>query len=202
MSEQTRRLVLATNNRGKVRELRHLLPDWVDVLTAGEAGITLPEETGRTFSENALLKARAAVAQSSLIAMADDSGLEVDALDGRPGVRSARFAGEHADDDANNRLLLELLSDVPPDRRSARFRSVVAVVTPEGEEHIAEGTIEGTILDVPRGTGGFGYDPLFVPVGETRTMAELTMEEKNAVSHRGKAYRAAADWLISRLQGA
>ncbi|MDI3340372.1 MAG: RdgB/HAM1 family non-canonical purine NTP pyrophosphatase [Sphaerobacter sp.] len=194
-------IVLASNNRGKVEELARLLPDWVRVLTAAEAGVQLPEETGTTFAENALLKARAAAAQSGHIALADDSGLEVDALGGEPGVRSARYAGEPTDDAANNALLLERLHGVPAERRSARFRSAVAVVLPDGREHVAEGTIEGTILEEPRGSGGFGYDPLFLPAGSTRTMAELTVDEKNELSHRGRAFRAAATWLLPILEG-
>lgn len=193
-------VVLASNNAGKVDELRRLLPDWVRILTATDAGVTLPEETGTTFTENALLKARAAAEQSGEIALADDSGLEVDALGGEPGVHSARFAGEPTDDAANNALLLERLAETPPPARTARFRSAVAVVMPDGREHVAEGTVEGTILMAPRGSGGFGYDPLFQPLGSTRSMAELSIDEKNRISHRGRAYREAANWLLPLLE--
>ena len=198
----TARLVLASNNPGKIEELRALLPAWVSVESAREAGVELPEETESTFAGNALLKARAAACQTGQIAVADDSGLEVAALDGAPGVRSARFAGEPTSDDANNALLLERLAGVPADRRGARFRSAVAVVLPGGREHVAEGDIAGTILEQPRGAGGFGYDPLFQPVGNTRSMAELSIEEKNRISHRGKALRAAAEWLLPILEAA
>lgn len=193
-------VVLASNNRGKVEELRQLLPAWVSVQTASEANVKLPEETGETFAENALLKARAAAEQTGSIAVADDSGLEVDALGGAPGVHSARFAGEPSNDAANNALLLERLADVPDSQRTARFRSAVAVVIPDGREHVAEGTVEGTILRQERGSGGFGYDPLFLYTPSKRTLAELTIEEKNQISHRGRAFRNAATWLLPILE--
>lgn len=193
-------VVLASNNRGKVEELRQLLPAWVSVQTASEANVKLPEETGETFAENALLKARAAAEQTGSIAVADDSGLEVDALGGAPGVHSARFAGEPSNDAANNALLLERLADVPDSQRAARFRSAVAVVIPDGREHVAEGTVEGTILRQERGSGGFGYDPLFLYTPSKRTLAELTIEEKNQISHRGRAFRNAATWLLPILE--
>jgi XTP/dITP diphosphohydrolase len=193
-------IVLASSNRGKLAELRQLLPDWVRVRTADEAGVTLPEETGTTFAENAFLKARAAAAQTGLIAIADDSGLEVDILEGAPGVRSARFAGERAADAENNALLLEQLRGVPPERRTARFRSVVAAVIPGGTELAAEGVIEGRIVEIARGSGGFGYDSLFQPAGYSRTMAELTMDEKNRISHRGQALRKVAGQLVPLLR--
>lgn len=195
-------VVLASQNRGKMEEIKRLLPDWVRVLTATEAGVTLPEETGATFAENALLKARAAAAQTGMIAIADDSGLEVDALEGAPGVRSARFAGLPTDDAANNALLLRSLVGVAPEDRTGRFRSVIAIVLPDGTEYLAEGVVDGTILDEPRGSGGFGYDPLFRPRGDSRSMAELTTEEKNRISHRGQALRIAAAWLVPRLERA
>lgn len=193
-------LVLASNNRGKIEELTRLLPDWVRVRSAAEAGVTLPEETGTTFRENALLKARAAAEQSGLIAVADDSGLEVDALNGEPGVRSARFAGEPPNDAANNALLLRRMRQVPPANRGARFRSVVAIALPNGLEHVATGTVEGVIVEEPRGENGFGYDPLFQPLGSDRTLAEMTLAEKNQISHRGQAFRAAAAWLLPMLE--
>lgn len=177
-----------------------MLPESARLVSASEAGVVLPEETGTTFVENALLKARAAADQTGLVAIADDSGLEVDALDGAPGVRSARFAGEPSDDAANNALLLRRLAAVPPEKRAARFRSVVAIVTPDGSEFVSEGTLEGTVLRVPRGSSGFGYDPLFVPLGLDRTLAELTMEEKNRISHRGQAVRRAIERLLPLLE--
>ena len=195
-------IVLASSNRGKLAELRRLLPEWVRVRTADEAGVTLPEETGTTFAENALLKARGAAAQAGLIAVADDSGLEVDLLEGAPGVRSARFAGQHATDAENNRLLLEQLRGTSPERRTARFRSVVVAVLPGGTELAAEGVIEGRIVEIARGSGGFGYDSLFQPTGYNQTMAELTMDEKNRISHRGQALRKVTAQLVPLLQEA
>ncbi len=194
------RVVLASSNRGKVRELQRMLPDWVEIVTADDADVTLPDETGETFLDNALLKAKAAASQSGLVAIADDSGLEVDALDGRPGVRSARFADENASDAENNALLLALLRDVQPDRRTARFRSVVAAVAPGGAELHDEGAAEGQILAGPRGSEGFGYDPLFLPHGLERTFAELTLDQKNEISHRGKAFHNIAGRLVAFLE--
>lgn len=201
-TEQEASVVLASNNPGKMEELRRLLPPWVRIRTAEEAGVMLPEETGTTFAENALLKARATARQARSVAIADDSGLEVDALGGAPGVRSARFAGEPGSDAANNALLLRLLQKQRSVPRTARFRSAVAVVAPDGAEHVSEGTVEGVIVEQPRGTGGFGYDPLFRPAGFERTMAELTIEEKNRISHRGQAFRKAATWLLPVLERA
>lgn len=193
-------VVLASSNRGKVNELKQLLPDWVDVKTADEFGIELPEETGETFLENALLKARAVAQQARVVAIADDSGLEVDALDGAPGVRSARFAGDRATDAENNALLLSRLAAIEREQRSARFRSVVAVVTPDGTEMHEEGTIEGEILFEPTGENGFGYDPLFQPRGATRSFAQLTLDQKNEISHRGRAFRKIAARLVEFLR--
>ena len=193
-------VVLASNNEGKIAELRQLLPDWVAIRSAREANVTLPEETEPTFAGNALLKARAAAAQTGLTAVADDSGLVVDALGGEPGVRSARYAGEPGDDRANIALLLERLAGVPPADRGARFRSAVAIVLPDGREHVSEGSVDGVILERLRGTGGFGYDPLFQPAGYLCSMAELTIEEKNGISHRGRAFRAAAPWLLPIME--
>jgi XTP/dITP diphosphohydrolase len=193
-------VVLASSNPGKLAELRALLPGWLSVRSASECGVILPDETGETFEENALLKARSAMEQTGQIAVADDSGLEVDALDGAPGVRSSRFAGEPADDARNNALLLERLADIEEHDRGARFRSVVAVASPEGDSFVAEGVIEGSILREPRGTNGFGYDPLFLPRDFSHTMAELTLPEKNAVSHRGRAFRAAVAGLLEMVE--
>lgn len=194
------RVLLASSNRGKVKELERLLPDWIEIKTTDELGVTLPPETGSTFLENALLKAHAAERASALISIADDSGLEVDALDGAPGVHSARFAGDGASDAENNALLLERMHGVEPALRTARFRSVVAVVGTDGTELHDEGTVEGRILDYTRGQGGFGYDPLFVPDGFERTFAELSLDQKNEISHRGKAFRNVARRLIPYLE--
>lgn len=193
-------VVLASHNRGKVKELTKLLPEWIEVRAADDFGVVLPEETGDTFYENALLKARAVARSLHVIAIADDSGLEVDALGGEPGVRSARFAGEGASDAENNALLLKRLEGVESTRRTARFRSVVAVVAPDGTEFHDAGTVEGEILVMPRGTGGFGYDPLFRPRGIEHTFAELPLDEKNRISHRGAAFRKVAARLIPFVQ--
>jgi XTP/dITP diphosphohydrolase len=181
------RLVLATRNQGKVAELQRILDD-VELLDAEEAGVPDVEETGDTFADNALLKARAAVAASGLPAIADDSGLSVASLGGEPGVRSARYAGAHGDDEANLRLVLERMEGQA--QRSARFVCAAALVAPDGREWVVEGTVEGKLITEPRGTGGFGYDPIFVPEGEQRTTAEMSPHEKDAISHRGKAFRA------------
>ena len=183
------KILLATQNQGKVRELQDLLAgenievlslldisDWEDV-----------EENGKTFADNATLKARAAVLRTGLIALADDSGLEVDALDGAPGVYSARYAGEPKDDERNNDKLLALLESVPDDKRTARFRCALVVATPDGEEYLTEGMVEGRILRQRRGKGGFGYDPLFFVTEFARTMAELNLAQKNKLSHRSQA---------------
>lgn len=183
------RLVLASGNPGKVAELRRILAGLdVELLDAGDVGLPDVEETGETFAENALLKARAGVAACGLACVADDSGLVVDALAGEPGVRSARYAGAHGDDEANLRLVLDRMAGVAD--RSARFVCVAALAAPDGREWTAEGRIEGTLAEAPRGEGGFGYDPIFLPLGETRTTAELPAENKDAISHRGKAFRA------------
>lgn len=190
----TQRIVLATRNRGKLAELRRILGDLdVELVPADELGLEDVEETGTTFEDNALLKARAAADESGLPAMADDSGLVVDALGGAPGVRSARYAGTHGDDEANNEKLLRELADVPDDERSARFVCAAALVAPDGREWVRHGTMEGRIIRGPRGDGGFGYDPLFVSEGDTRTNAELPPEVKDARSHRGAAFSAMRD---------
>lgn len=188
------KIVVATSNAGKLSELRKLLPGHLTLMTSGDLGLQMPEETGSDFVENALLKARAA-ARSGEIAVADDSGLMVEALGGAPGIFSARFAGEHATDDQNNSKLIELISGLRAPDRSARFVSAVAVVTPEGHEYCATGYVRGRIVDEPRGTNGFGYDPHFEiddpdsSIYNGRTMAEISIEEKNAISHRARAYR-------------
>ena len=192
--------LIATHNMKKRDELQRILsPLGVHVLTADEAGVDLTdvEETGTTFEENALLKASSGCKEGKMPCIADDSGLCVDALDGAPGVYSARFAGEHGNDDKNNEKLLSLLSDVPPEKRTARFVSTVACVFPDGRELVVRGECEGKIGYEKRGENGFGYDPLFY-VGE-RTFAEFTPEEKDAVSHRGNALRALCKALPAYL---
>lgn len=188
----TLRLVLATRNDGKLVELRRILAEGggpaVELLSAADAGLSDVDETGATFAENALLKARAGALESGLACASDDSGLEVAALGGEPGVRSARYAGEPSDDEANLALVMERMRGVP-DRR-ARFVCVAALVAPDGREWVCEGAVEGVLVEAPRGTGGFGYDPVFQPLGEQRTTAEMPPVEKDAISHRGKAFRA------------
>jgi XTP/dITP diphosphohydrolase len=191
------RLLLASANRGKLRELRAILEGLpVELVGLDGAGAGEPpevEETGDTFLENALLKARAYADWSGLAAVADDSGLEVDALGGAPGVRSARYAGQGASDQANLDKLLAELTGVPPERRTARFRCTAVLVDPgrgSGGEWHAEAAWEGRLLDAPRGTGGFGYDPVFVPDGWDQTSAEVDQPTKDAASHRGRAFRA------------
>jgi len=186
-----RRVVLATGNAGKLREFQALLGDEFELLPQSEFGIAGVEETGATFEENALLKARHAAAAAGLPAIADDSGLEVDALNGAPGVRSARFAGADGDDAANNEKLLRELEGVSGAARRARFRAVVVYVDDAGDARplIAEGAWEGFIAHQPRGANGFGYDPLFFDGSTQQTSAELAPAEKNRRSHRGQAVR-------------
>jgi XTP/dITP diphosphohydrolase len=194
-----KRVVLASANPGKLRELAALLaPYGLELLSQQALGVGSVEESGTTFLDNALLKARHAARTARLPALADDSGLEVDALDGRPGVRSARYAGEGASDAANLALLLSELEGVAPARRSARYQCVVAWVRAADDPAplIAHGTWEGHIALEPRGRGGFGYDPAFIPSGGQHTAAELSAEEKNRVSHRALATRA----LIAALK--
>jgi XTP/dITP diphosphohydrolase len=198
-------LVLASRNPKKLAELRRILDaSGVDVAVTDLSGYPdMPEvaETGATFTENALLKARAVVARTGRPAVADDSGLCVDALNGMPGVLSARWAGRHGDDEANLRLVLAQLADVPVDRRAAHFACVAALVLPSGREHVAEGTVSGRIVDTPRGANGFGYDPIFVPGSSDLTTAEMSPEAKDAISHRGRALRALAPVIAALLGG-
>jgi len=186
------KIVLATRNQGKIVELRRILDD-IDVVGLEEFP-DAPDvpETELTFAGNALLKARAIAAHTGLPAVADDSGLCVDALGGMPGIFSARWAGRHGDDEANLDLLLGQLSDVAPEHRGARFVCVAAIAWPSGAEDTVEGDLTGHVIGERRGTNGFGYDPIFVPDDESRTTAELSPEEKDAISHRGKAFRALA----------
>lgn len=180
-------LVLATRNPGKITEIKALLPGVRVATAAAFPGCPEPEETGRTFEENALIKARAVSRYTGRTALADDSGLEVDALDGVPGVRSARYAGTDASDQDNIRHLLDALDGISDADRTARFRCVVAVVVPDGRTWTAEGACEGWILQAPQGDAGFGYDPLFVPAGYENTFAELDAGVKNRISHRALA---------------
>jgi XTP/dITP diphosphohydrolase len=188
-----RRLVLATANPHKLAELTRILAaEHVDIDLAGLGGFPgAPDvaETGATFVANALLKARAIAAFTGLPSVADDSGLCCDALNGMPGVLSARWAGRHGSDAENLSLVLAQLSDVPDERRGAHFYCIAALVLPTGEETLSAGTLRGRLIREPRGKNGFGYDPIFVPDGEDRTTAEMSAAEKNAISHRGRAFR-------------
>jgi XTP/dITP diphosphohydrolase len=191
------RFVLATANLGKVREIAAILDEsGLDVELVPRPDVPEIEEHGTTFEDNARLKAVALCDATGLAAIADDSGLEVDALGGAPGVRSARFAGEGATDEANRVRLLELLRDVAPPGRAARFACVALARFPDGREVAAFGDVEGTIAPEPRGREGFGYDPVFVPdEGDGRTFGEMEAGEKNSLSHRGRAFRTLADGL-------
>jgi len=193
------RYVLASGNRGKLAEISRMLDGTsIEVVPQSDFALQSVEETGLTFVENAILKARAASQAAGLPAIADDSGLEVDALAGLPGVRSSRFAGDDASDEDNNRRLLELLDAVPPGERTARFRCVMVCLRhPEDPApRVCEGVWEGSIALQPSGSRGFGYDPLFLPAGSERTAAELSSEEKNRLSHRGRALAK----LVERLR--
>jgi len=199
------RLVLATRNEGKIAELRRILAQDPDLGELSLIGLdSLPQigdipETGTTFAENALLKARTVVERTGWPAIADDSGLTVDALGGMPGIFSARWSGRHGDDAANLDLLLAQLTDVPGRRRGAAFICAAAAVVPGAGEHVVEGRLAGNLLRERRGSGGFGYDPIFLPRGETRTTAELSPAEKDAISHRGQAFRALAPLMADLL---
>jgi XTP/dITP diphosphohydrolase len=197
------RLVLATANQHKLLELTRILEAGrVEVELAGLSDFPgAPEvaETGATFDENALLKARAIAEFTGLPAVADDSGLCVDALNGMPGVLSARWSGRHGDDEANLRLVLGQLSDVPDERRGAQFVCSAALVLPLGKEHVSEGTVYGRLIHEPRGTNGFGYDPIFVPDGLEMTTAEMDPAAKDAISHRGRALRALAPVIAAMV---
>jgi XTP/dITP diphosphohydrolase len=201
----TRRLVLATRNAHKVGELREILADVLADLDLDIVGLAdfpdVPDviEDGVTFAENALLKARAVAAATGLPALADDSGLAVDVLGGAPGIFSARWSGRHGDDRANLELLLAQLSDVRDEHRGAGFVCAAAIALPDGRTHVEEGHFRGTLTREPRGSNGFGYDPILLVDGDTRTSAELSPAEKNAVSHRGTAFRALSDALRELL---
>lgn len=204
-----KQVVLATGNAKKLVELRRIVAEH-PVVTSGRLDLEVlgladvadypePAETERTFEGNALLKARACVAATGLPALADDSGLAVDELNGMPGVRSARWSGPQADDDANNRLLLAQLADLPPERRRARFVSAVALVLPDGREYVRHGEMPGRLLTELRGNNGFGYDPMFVADGQRLSNGELTAEQKDAISHRGKAVGAMVEVLVELM---
>ena len=195
------KIVAGTRNAGKVREIRQALAELpFEVSGIPDESLADVEETGLTFSENAVLKARYYAQHTGEYCLADDSGLEVDALDGAPGVYSARYSGQGATDAANNQKLLLALQDVPPEKRTARFRSVLALAGPDGSLLLADGTCEGLILSEPKGDGGFGYDPLFWLPDQQKTLAEMTLQQKNAISHRGNALKVLKQKLLSQLQ--
>lgn len=184
------KIVAATGNKHKIEEIESITKKFgMNVITKAEAGVgdLEVEETGTTFEENSLIKAEAIMKATGMPAIADDSGLEADALNGAPGVYSARFSGEGATDESNNAKLLKLMENIPDDERNARFVSVVTLCFPDGTVVAARGECPGTLRRSPRGDGGFGYDPLFVPVGYDKTYAEISAEEKNIISHRAKA---------------
>lgn len=214
------RFVLASHNAKKLAELRTVFAgavpglDPASVVSSGQLGLADPVEDGTSFRENALIKARAAAEATGLMAIADDSGLSVDILGGAPGIFSARWAGVHGDDAANNALLLAQLADIAPEHRAASFVCAAAAVIPGGvgaaggvdvgpgeREIVEEGRMSGHLLSAPRGEGGFGYDPLFIPDGFTVTSAQLSPEDKNRISHRGQAFRALAARLGGLLAG-
>ncbi len=198
--------MLATANEKKLAELARILDAArvaVDLAGRGEfPGAPQVAETGATFAENALLKARAMAAFTGLPAVAEDSGLCVDALNGMPGVLSARWTGRHGDDAGNLRLVLAQVADVPDNRRGAHFACAAALVLPAGREHVSEGTVYGRLTREPRGAGGFGYDPIFVPDGSELTTAQMSPEAKDAISHRGRALRALAPVIAAWLAAA
>ncbi|HEV3474146.1 MAG TPA: RdgB/HAM1 family non-canonical purine NTP pyrophosphatase [Actinomycetota bacterium] len=193
------RILLATRNPGKISEIRRICSDWpVRWLTHEDVRWPDVEETETTYLDNALLKARAAAEATGQPALADDSGIEVDALGGAPGPRSARFAGPDASDEENLRALIRAVAGIPRGGRTARYRAIAAVVWPDGREVWTEGVCEGSLETKPRGTGGFGYDPIFMPGGDDRTMAQLSAAEKDRISHRGRALRALGERLAGR----
>lgn len=203
------RLVLATHNQGKLRELREMLQQALPeldaqtaVVDAGTLGLPEPVEDGTSFAANALIKARAAAAASGLPSVADDSGLAVEILGGAPGLFSARWSGTHGDDRANLDLLLAQLDEVPQQHRGAGFVCAAALVTAQGHERVEHGALQGTLLREPAGEHGFGYDPILQPDGFQVSCAQLTPEQKNAISHRGQAIRALIPHIVEVIQGA
>lgn len=196
------KLLLATRNQKKLVELRRILSATSDIDLVGLDDVPpYPEapETALTFEGNAVAKARDGAAATGLPCVADDSGLSVDALNGMPGVFSARWSGRHGDDEANLRLLLGQLGDVAQPDRGAAFVCAAAVVFPDGREHVVHGEVRGEVTTRPRGDGGFGYDPIFLPDGFDMTTAQMTAEQKDAISHRGQAFRSLADWLAGQI---
>ena len=193
-----KKLIIGSRNAGKIKEIQSVLAG-LPFVVAGLPELDVPdaEETGSTFRENAIIKAKYYSQRTGEYCLADDSGLEVDALGGAPGVYSARYAGENATDADNNRKLLGALFDVPTERRTARFRSVLAMAGPDGSLLMADGVCEGVLLTEERGDGGFGYDPLFYIPEQKKTLAEMTLAEKNTVSHRGNALRRFKQKLLS-----
>jgi XTP/dITP diphosphohydrolase len=191
-------MLLATSNKGKLDEFRRMVPSEIDVVSLSSVSLELPPETGATFEENARIKAEAASSGTGLIALADDSGLEIDALDGAPGVYSARFSGRAVKPARNRRRVLELLRDVEPSQRSARFRCAVALARDGHVVASSIGTLEGSIAVEERGFYGFGYDSIFV-IGDGRTLAEVPPDEKNRVSHRAQALRAILPAIFEAL---
>ncbi|GAB7040062.1 MULTISPECIES: RdgB/HAM1 family non-canonical purine NTP pyrophosphatase [Catenuloplanes] len=199
------KLLLATRNAKKLTELQSILDAALGASRVQLVGLdSVPEypevpESGLTFGENALIKAREGVRHTGLPTVADDSGLAVDALSGMPGVFSARWSGRHGDDRANTDLVLAQIADVPEQHRGGAFVCAAALVLPGGKEHLVDGRMAGRLLRAPRGEGGFGYDPIFIAEGQQKTNAELTPAEKNAISHRGKAFRALAKVIAKEL---
>lgn len=198
MSKPLPRLVLASNNPGKIQEFRDLLRGDVEIVSLADLGLASPPETATTFAGNAEIKARYLHERTGEVTLADDSGLEIDALEGRPGVLSARYAGEHGDDTANRRLVMEQLAGVSPGLRSARFVAAIALVDAAGRTHLVQGTCDGEIALQERGSNGFGYDSLFL-LSNGRTMAELEPAEKGQLSHRAMALRSILPHLAQAL---
>lgn len=193
------KMIFASNNAGKIREVKEMMQDFgKDVISLKEAGITIDiEENGTTFEENALIKCRAIHEMTGAMVLADDSGLEIDYLNKEPGVYSARYLGHDTPYDVKNQIILERLKDAEGEARSARYVCVMAAIFPDGKECTAAGTVEGQIAQAPAGEGGFGYDPIFWLSQYQKTMAELTPEEKNAISHRGRALYALREKLTA-----
>ena len=201
-------ILIATGNAHKLKEITAILPRRTEtgeqleyVSLTDILRLTLPPETGQTLAENAKQKAFFAARLAGMCAIADDTGLEVDGLNGRPGVYTARYAGEHANAAANNRKLLQELEAVTADKRTARFRTVACMVVPTGKTTFFEGVLEGSIAQEPRGQNGFGYDPLFIVSKTGKTLAEMSEEEKNKISHRGHAFRQLSDFLTKIRNG-
>ena len=192
-------IILATNNKGKVREMKEIMEGTgIEVFSLKDKGVEIEvEEDGTTFEENALKKAKEVAEATGMIAVSDDSGLEVYALNMRPGIYSARYAGENATSQERNMKLLDEMKDVPDDKRGARFVSAVAIVFPNGKSEIFRGEVEGTILREEKGEGGFGYDPLFFYEPFNKTLAEVSLDEKDKVSHRGVAVKKLKEYLLS-----